>query len=219
MYTYANPDNLAELSQREVRNLFPLVSFPSIIEPHHVAALGLLPVEADTMPTLADGETLQEGSLRLDGDQIRKGWVVVPAPLPDLPTLMRFNNDAYDRATAALIADYPQLEKDTWATQDKESAAWVDSPNTAITPFLDRAASERGIGREDYIRRTLIKARQFVIMSAFLTGRRQKYEDQIKAGGNPALDFALTPAIMAELQQVADIILSADPADMKAALA
>lgn len=219
MYTYANPNDLVELSQREVRNLFPLVSFPSVIEPHHVAELGLLPVEPDPAPVLLDGETLQEGSLRLDEDQVRKGWVVVPAPLLDLPALMRRNNDAYAQAVVALTADYPQLEKDTWPTQDKESEAWVDSPTTALTPFLDRAAFERGIGREDYIRRTLIKARQFVIMSSFLTGRRQKYEDQIKAGGNPVLDFALTPAVMVELQEIVNIILSTAPADMKAALA
>ncbi|MCQ4311693.1 hypothetical protein NAV33_07265 [Pseudomonas stutzeri] len=115
---------------------------------------------------------------------------------------MTLNNDAYSTATRALTADYPQLEKDTWPTQDKESTAWVADPEGAITPFLNRAASERGIGREEYIRRTLIKAKQFVIMSSFLTGRRQKYEDQIKSGVAPVIDFTLTPDVIAELQAV-----------------
>src|SRR5690606_3784735 len=71
------------------------------------------------------------------------------------------NNSAYEAATKALTADYPQLEKDTWPTQDKESRAWVASPVDAVTPWVDRAANERGIDREEYLRRTLVKAEQF----------------------------------------------------------
>ena len=129
------------------------------------------------------------------------------------------NNRAYESATAALTADYPQLEKDTWPTQNAEAEAWVADPVGALTPWIDRAAAERGLDREEYIRRTLIKARQFVIMSSFLTGRRQKYEDEIKAGGSPELDFALTPSVLAELQQVAQTITINPAADMQEALA
>lgn len=113
------------------------------------------------------------------------------------------NNNAYSAATRALTADYPQLEKDTWPTQDNEAAAWVATPDAASTPWVDLAASERGIDREEYLRRTLVKAKQFKILSAFLTGRRQRYEDAIKDGEDPALDYTLTPAVLAQLQQVA----------------
>lgn len=116
---------------------------------------------------------------------------------------LRDNNAAYSTATRDLTADYPQLEKDTWPTQDNEAAAWVAEPADASTPWVDLAADERGIGREEYLRRTLVKAKQFKILSAFLTGRRQKFEDAIKAGANPALDYTLTPAVLAQLQQVA----------------
>ncbi len=129
------------------------------------------------------------------------------------------NNNAYNTATAALTADYPQLEKDTWPTQDAESKAWVADPAGASTPWIDRAAAERGIGREEYLRRTLIKAEQFKVLSAYLTGRRQKYEDAIKAGGDPVLDYALTPELLAELQQIADTIMATPAGDLGSALA
>lgn len=129
------------------------------------------------------------------------------------------NIDAYNDATVALTADYPQLEKDTWPTQNEEASAWVADPAGAATPWIDRAAAERGIEREEYIRRTLIKARQFKVMSAFLTGRRQRYEDQIKAGGDPVLDYALTPSLLAELDQIASTIMSTPAAEIQEALA
>lgn len=115
---------------------------------------------------------------------------------------LQANNAAYSAATVAITADYPQLEKDTWPTQSLEVDAWLADAD-ALTPWIDRAAFERGIDREEYLRRTIIKARQFKVMSSFLTGRRQRYEDQIKAGGDPVLDYALTPELMLELQQIA----------------
>lgn len=135
------------------------------------------------------------------------------------PVRLSANNEAYSIATAALTADYPQLEKDTWPTQNEEASAWVADPAGAATPWIDRAAAERGIEREEYIRRTLIKARQFKVMSAFLTGRRQRYEDQIKAGNDPALDYALTPELLAELQVITETIMSTPAAGLQEALA
>lgn len=128
------------------------------------------------------------------------------------------NNTAYESATKALTADYPQLEKDTWPTQNEQAAAWVADPEGAVTPWIDLAARERGIGREEYLRRTLVKAEQFKILSAFLTGRRQRYEDEIKAGGDPLLDYALTPAVLAQLQQVAIDGMSLPAAELRGVL-
>jgi len=129
------------------------------------------------------------------------------------------NIDAYNSATTALTADYPQLEKDTWPTQNEEASAWVADPAAAATPWIDRAAAERGIEREEYIRRTLIKARQFKVMSAFLTGRRQRYEDQIKSGDDPTLDYVLTAELLAELQKIAETIMATPALDLQEALA
>jgi hypothetical protein len=161
------------------------------------------------------------------------GWVVMQSERPtpehvaqadgswtlDPSLKLTKNNTAYSAATMALTADYPQLEKDTWPTQNEEASAWVADPAGASTPWIDRAAAERGIEREEYIRRTLIKARQFKVISAFLTGRRQRYEDQIKAGNDPVLDYALTRELLAELQAITETIMSTPAAGLQEALA
>ncbi|WP_337056285.1 hypothetical protein [Pseudomonas sp. USHLN015] len=128
------------------------------------------------------------------------------------------NNLAYESATTALTANYPQLEKDTWPTQDEESKAWVADPEGAPTPWIDLAASERGLAREEYLRRTLVKSRQFKVLSAFLTGRRQRYEDQIKAGATPALDYELTLEVLLQLQQIATDGMSRPVAELRTVL-
>jgi hypothetical protein len=125
------------------------------------------------------------------------------------------NNEAYNKATRAITADYPQLEKDTWPTQDKESKAWVADPENAVTPWINRAATTRGIERGEYLRRTLAKAWQFEVISYYLTGTRQKYEDQIKAGGMPALDYSISPEIYAEMQVQSLQIMTTPAADLQ----
>lgn len=129
--------------------------------------------------------------------------------------LLNKNNSAYTLATSSITADYPQLEKDTWPTQDKESKAWVADPGNAVTPWIDRASATRGIDREEYLRRTLSKAFQFEVISAHLTGTRQKYEDQIKAGGRPTLDYSIPPGLYAEMQTKAQSIMNTDAAELR----
>lgn len=77
---YAKPDKLVELTVHDIRQAHPGISFPPSIEPHHVADLGYLPVVPDPEPELKPGETIQLGLLRVDGDVIRRGWMVLPAP-------------------------------------------------------------------------------------------------------------------------------------------
>lgn len=125
------------------------------------------------------------------------------------------NNSAYTVATASITADYPQLEKDTWPTQDKESKAWVADPANAATPWIDRAAATRGLDREEYLRRTLAKAWQFEVISAHLTGTRQRYEDLIKGGEAPVLDYSIPAAIQAELHAHTLQIMSAPTTDLR----
>lgn len=143
-----------------------------------------------------------------------------PEPTPEqlLAQRLSASNSQYEQATAALTEDYPQLEKDTWPTQDAESAAWLLDPLGASTPWIDRAAAVRGLDREEYLRRTLVKARQFVIMSAWLTGRRQGYEDAIKGGADPVLDYQLPVEVLLELQAVQQTVMTAPTAQLREAL-
>ena len=150
-----------------------------------------------------------------------EGWEVFEPVVPE-PTEQEIrarrllaNNTQYEQATRAITADYPQLEKDTWPTQDKECKAWVADPDNALTPWIDRAATTRGIGRDEYLRRTLAKAWQFEVISSYLTGTRQKYEDQIKAGGAPALDYSIPPDIIAEMQAQSLQIMTTPATDLQ----
>lgn len=136
-------------------------------------------------------------------------------PAESMRRLMVNNNAAYNSATLALTADYPQLEKDTWPTQDNESKSWVADPDNALTPWIDRAAATRGIERAEYLRRTLAKARQFELVSSYLTGTRQKYEDQIKAGADPVLDYTIPGNLYAEMQAQALLIMTTNAAELQ----
>lgn len=141
-------------------------------------------------------------------------WVAGPvSPNPGSP--LSENNAAYEKATLAITADYPQLEKDTWPTQDKESKAWVADPENALTPWIDRAAATRGIDRAEYLRRTLAKAQQFEMVSSYLTGTRQKYEDQIKAGSSPVLDYAIPASLYAEMQAQTLLIMNTPTTELQ----
>ncbi len=144
-----------------------------------------------------------------DGSEWRLPGIV------DKAERLRINNERYESATRAITADYPQLEKDTWPTQDKESKAWVADPDNALTPWIDRAALTRGIDRAEYLRRTLAKAQQFEMVSSYLTGTRQKYENQIKAGADPVLDYTIPGSLYAEMQAQALRIMTTNAAELQ----
>ncbi|WAC45565.1 hypothetical protein OU997_05180 [Pseudomonas sp. SL4(2022)] len=195
------------------------------------------------MPYAAEGRISREpieGGLEVTEEQyaqglagMLKGQVVsiqggfsvapVPAPAPEpdptpdqqLARRLITNNIEYERATLAVTAGYPQLEKDTWPTQDKESKAWLADPDNALTPWIDRAALTRGIDRVEYLRRTLAKAQQFEMVSSYLTGTRQKYEDQIKAGADPVLDYTIPGNLYAEMQAQALLIMTTNAAELQ----
>ncbi len=92
---------------------------------------------------------------------------------------LREINERYDEAIAALTAGYPKSEIDTWEVQRNEVLAWQANPQ-ATTPWIDTASATRGVPREVYLQRTLAKTLAFSQASAYFTGLRQKYEDQVK---------------------------------------
>lgn len=114
--------------------------------------------------------------------------------------LMDRNNAAYEAAIAALTADYPPSEIATWERQRAEALAWHADPATP-TPWIDIAASARGIERTEYLARTYAKAVAFAQASAYLTGLRQRYDDAIRAAATPeqlqaiVIDYTLPGAV------------------------
>ncbi|MFI8608502.1 hypothetical protein ACIGFL_09275 [Pseudomonas sp. NPDC077649] len=89
------------------------------------------------------------------------------------------NNLAYEAAISALTAGYPASEVATFERQREEALGW-DADAAYPTPWIDVAATARGLDRVEYLTRTLAKAQVFASASAFLTGRRQGIDDAIK---------------------------------------
>lgn len=185
-------------------------SLPLDPTPEQLSLCGLAVLAQTPKP----GEYFRQGENELVEGEWRTSWAAIPAE-EVRGLLLASNNEAYNSATRAITSDYPQLEKDTWPTQDKESKAWVADPDNALTPWIDRAANTRGIERDEYLRRTLAKAWQFEVISSYLTGTRQKYEDQIKDGGTPSLDYSIPPEIYAEMQAQSLQIMTTPAADLQ----
>jgi hypothetical protein len=103
----------------------------------------------------------------------------------ELAQYLSNNNDLYEGALNAITAGYPPSEIATWERQRAEALAWqLDA--AALTPWIDTAATARGIPRLEYLSRTYAKAVQFAHVSAHLTGLRQRYEDAINAAADPS---------------------------------
>ena len=95
------------------------------------------------------------------------------------------NNTAYEQAVAKMTSGYPPAEIQTWERQRAEVIAWEADPN-APTPWIDLAASARGLDRGEFLARTLAKVTAFAKASAWLTGHRQGIDDAIRATITPA---------------------------------
>ncbi|GEM_PF-1412035 len=100
------------------------------------------------------------------------------------------NNAAYEAAIALMTADYPSSEIATWERQRAEALAWEADP-AAPTPWIDLAASARGLDRDQYLSRTLAKVQAFARASAWLTGLRQGADDAIRAADSVAAVHAV----------------------------
>jgi hypothetical protein len=73
----------------------------------------------------------------------------------------------------------------SWRQHEGEARGWL-TDTTASTPFIDAAASERGIDKAALIHKIIAKASLFAPAHGQLTGKRQKLRDEIIAlGDNP----------------------------------
>ena len=116
---------------------------------------------------------------------------------------------------AAELADVPDFEVQTWATQSAEALAW-QADNNAATPMLDTIAAARGIERESLIKKALKKAREYRLLTAHVAGRRQAIEAAINAATTlDALD-AIQIAYTAPTAPVAIDAAAAQPHDERA---
>lgn len=138
---------------------------------------------------IGDGEGCPSGWVRSEPPTVGLGqyavwsgrWsVTAVAPALDKLAHIAENNAQYEAAISLMTSDYPASEIATWERQRAEAVAW-GADSTAQTPWIDIAASARGLDRDKYLARTLAKVNAFAVASACLTGRRQGIDDQIRA--------------------------------------
>jgi hypothetical protein len=189
---YAPELNRVLRSRFEIVAAFPNVSFPDSLRTEDLEGLGIYvvePMEAqhdpithaarELPPALIDGQYVQQWEIyQLDTEAVAANRETATAALrTSLPT---DNNAAYETAISQMTADYPASEIATWERQRAEVIAW-EADSTAATPWIDIAASARGLDRDIYLTRTLEKVHAFAQASAWLTGRRQGIDDAIRA--------------------------------------
>ena len=101
-------------------------------------------------------------------------------------------NWAAEKIALLLTAGYPEFEKQTWESQQREALAWADD-DTVATPRIDALAGFRGIDRVLYLQKTLSKVQAFIQASNYLAGTRQKYADQVAAATTAEQVAAVKP--------------------------
>lgn len=94
-------------------------------------------------------------------------------------TLTHINN-AYESEFAAIKAQYPDSERESWPVQLSESAALADDAQ-APTPFLDALLVARGFGetKAELAAKVQAKNLAYSTMSASLTGKRHRLERHV----------------------------------------
>ena len=89
-------------------------------------------------------------------------------------------NQHFEQAMAELVAQYPQMERESWPQQEKEARAYLADP-TAATPLLDALATARGVAKDVVAQKIVAKADAFAAAAGALIGKRQALEDAISA--------------------------------------
>ena len=173
----------AVITPNELRAAYPEVSFPpdSDMNNEMLIDYGATVLEYDERPEVPEGGSLLAGVVRIEDGRTIQSWVV-EAPTVEMrkAVLTQLNNAQYSASIDQLTFDYPAAEIATWERQRAEAVAWgVNS--AAATPWIDLAATARGLDRDEYLARTLAKVIAFAGATAYLTGRRQGIDDQLRA--------------------------------------
>ncbi len=92
-------------------------------------------------------------------------------------------NAEFQKAVAALAADYPDSEVQSWPQQVKEATALAADAG-ADAPLLTAIATARGLPVAELASRVLDKMNAYAAASGVLIGRRQAAEDAIGAAAS-----------------------------------
>lgn len=91
----------------------------------------------------------------------------------------------YESRTALIAAGYPASERESWPVQTTEARA-VLSDASVDTPWIDAAATARGLERIALAKRIAAKDAAYRSIHGALTGARQRIEDAIDKASDDA---------------------------------
>lgn len=94
----------------------------------------------------------------------------------------------YEQRMQVIASGYPPSERESWPVQTAEARALLTDAK-ADTPWIDAAATARGLDRQVLAERIAAKDGAYRVVSGTLSGVRQRIEGQIDAAGEdvPAL--------------------------------
>ena len=164
----------------------------STLAPEEAEFFKVVPLEV-TEPPVIDSLTqsvIRDGCEKVD-DKWRYRWRVdeltpeqKAAKIKELADNLRQELAlAYEARMALIATGYPPSERESWPVQTEEAKALLADP-MASTPWIDAAASARGLDRLELAQRIVAKDAQYRMYSGTLSGVRQRIEDQIDAAGD-----------------------------------
>lgn len=161
----------------------------SALTPEEAEFFKVVPLEV-TEPPVIDSLTqsvIRDGCEKVDG-KWRYRWRVddltaeqKAAKIKELADNLRQELAlAYEARMAVIATGYPPSERESWPVQTSEATALIADPQAA-TPWIDAAATARGLDRVELAQRIVAKDAQSRVISGTLSGVRQRIEDQIDA--------------------------------------
>ena len=104
---------------------------------------------------------------------------IIPATFEDAKaSKLSEINGACDSILNAATADYPASEIQTFSQQTAEAQAYV-LDNNAPVPLLRALAIARGVDLNELVGRVLAKHEALSVLSGFVIGQRQAFEDRL----------------------------------------
>ena len=119
------------------------------------------------------------------GMLIEHGPISGVEPLSQTAALHAALFDEYERRMQIIAAGYPPSERESWPVQTSEARALIADVQVA-TPWIDAAATARGLDRLELAQRIVAKDDAYRVIHGALTGVRQRIEDAIDAAGDDA---------------------------------
>ena len=148
---------------------------------------GAVPVDLHSaMPARSTTRQPAHIQMHWDGSGWAEGYImpIEPQPLQVSSGQLRTAlNAEYERRMQAIAAGYPPSERESWPVQTSEAHTLL-ADSMVSTPWIDAAASARGLDRIELAQRIVAKDAQYRIISGTLSGVRQRIEDQIDSAGD-----------------------------------